>query len=139
MKYNPIKGQSLISRDSLNTGELQHRYRLTHQDTSKYINCNSTLHATQRCGPGRVFLFIKEFIYRNLRTVRRWYLFYTNRHDNLATSCSQNRKGSSKEEPFLLPCLITNIHIWEGRIMACIYNIIQKIMRINFVQIECGL
>lgn len=75
--------------------------QLTHQDASRYIYGNSTLHATQRCGPGRVFLFI-------------------------------NRKGSSKEEPFLLPGLITSIHIWEGRIMACIYNIIQKKEKINF-------
>ena len=49
--------------------------QLTHQDTSKYINGNSTLHATQRCGPGRVFLFIKEFIYRNLRAEKRRHLF----------------------------------------------------------------
>ena len=76
--------------------------QLTHQDTSKYIYGNSTLHATQRCGLGKVFLFI-------------------------------NRKGSSKEEPFLLPSLITSIHIWEGRIMACIHNIIQKKKGVEFL------
>ena len=66
MKYNPIKGQSLINRDSLNSGELQHRYRLSHQDISKYINCNSTFHATQRCGLGRVFLFIDYLQFQSL-------------------------------------------------------------------------
>jgi hypothetical protein len=54
----------------------------------------------------------------------------------MATSCSQNRKGSSEEEPSLLPGLITSIHIWEGRIMACVYNIIQNKKIINFMEME---